>query len=284
MTEVGNTESPQDSHRTSDSPEISTGSSREFRSVLARFSRTAPAVVPATRAAAPAVSAPKARSTKKSSALSVAVMALVVPGLFATVALPAYAFTEAPSQAGEQAAAALTQEKTVNAQSVAVADDAPLTAIARDDFTATSAAEIRRAELAVAYASYSGPTAADYLVNPPYPSFSLDQVAAVALQYQGVPYRYGGADPSGFDCSGLVMFVYAQFGISLPHSSASQGAIGTRIAPEAAVPGDLVILDGGGHIGIYLGGGTMIDAPYEGKPVLVRPIYSSDRYFVRIGI
>ena len=86
-----------------------------------------------------------------------------------------------------------------------------------------------------------------------------------------MPYVFGGASPSGFDCSGLTMYVYAQFGISLPHSSAAQGSGGTRVSNP--VPGDLVIIDGGSHVGIYTGGGNMIDAPMPGRVVNERPIY-----------
>ncbi|MEP6479130.1 MAG: C40 family peptidase [Rhodoglobus sp.] len=235
----------------------------------------------------PAASASK-NFKRKSSILSVAVTALVVPGLFATLALPAYAYSPPESTEASEATAALTQLKETNAQSVQVADDVAAAPTARDAFAATSVEELAaanlRAQLAAQYSSYSGPSVSDFLANPPYPNFSLDQVAAVALQYQGVPYVYGGSSPAGFDCSGLVMFVYAQFGISLPHSSSAQGSIGTAIDPAAALPGDVVVLDGGGHVGIYLGNGQMIDAPYEGKPVLVRAIYSSDYYIVRFGI
>jgi cell wall-associated NlpC family hydrolase len=219
---------------------------------------------------------------RKSSLLNIAVMALVVPGLFATVALPAYAFAPVDDPAGAEAAVELMELKADGAQSVNVAADATASALTRDEYTTTSAAEMLRAELAAAYASYSGPGVSDFLANPPYPNFDLAAVANVALQYQGAPYVFGGSDPSGFDCSGFVMFVYAQFGIALPHSVTGTAAMGTAIATEAALPGDIVILPG--HNGIYLGDGMFIDAPYEGKPVQVRPIYDSNYYIVRIGI
>ena len=135
-----------------------------------------------------------------------------------------------------------------------------------------------------ARASYGGPSVRALLANPPYPNFSLDQVVAVAEQYQGVPYVYGGDSPAGFDCSGFTQFVYAQFGVDLPHSSSRQGSGGTAITADAALPGDLVIMDGGGHVGIYLGGNMMIDAPEPGKVVQIRAIYASNRWFVRYGI
>ncbi len=172
--------------------------------------------------------------------------------------------------------------KTTEAQTVVVGATAELSEVSRDGFTTTSAAEMARAALAVEYASYTGPSAADFLANPPYPSFSLAQVAAVAQQYQGVPYRFGGADPSGFDCSGFVMFVYAQFGIALPHSVSGQAALGTPISRDAALPGDIVTMSG--HNGIYLGGGMFIDAPDYGEVIHIRAIWTDDYYIYRLGI
>ena len=139
-------------------------------------------------------------------------------------------------------------------------------------------------QLRAAMLSYRGPSVRSLLANPPYPNFSLSQVVAVAEQYQGAPYVYGGASPAGFDCSGFTQFVYAQFGVALPHSASRQGAGGTAIAASAALPGDIVVMDGGGHVGIYLGGNMMIDAPEPGKVVQIRAIYSSSRWFVRYGI
>lgn len=206
---------------------------------------------------------------------------VIVPALIATVALPAYALSVTDGTPAEAASQELQELKTTQAQSVLVADVVSSVPV-RDAFTTTSAAELQRAALAEAYAAYTGPTTSDYLANPPYPNFSLDQVAQVALQYQGVPYRFGGADPSGFDCSGLIMFVYAQFGIALPHGVSGQAAMGTPIAREAALPGDIVTMPG--HNGIYLGNGTFIDAPDVGGVVSVRTIWTDDYYIYRLGI
>jgi cell wall-associated NlpC family hydrolase len=223
-------------------------------------------------------------------ALSLGVMALAVPAIFCTVAIPAYAAhnaatdASASSAAGADATAQLEQLKNADAQTMAVAMDAPAAATGRDAFSATSEAELKRAQLRAAMLAYRGPSVRALLANPPYPNFDLAQVAAVAKQYVGVPYVYGGASPAGFDCSGFVQYVYAQFGIALPHSASRQGSGGTAIAASAALPGDIVILDGGGHDGIYLGGNMMIDAPRAGESVSIRAIYSSNHYFVRYGI
>ena len=220
--------------------------------------------------------------------LSLAIMAVAVPAIFCTVALPAYAAhnasTAASAAAGADATAQLEQMKNADAQSAAVAADVTVSATSRDAFSATSEAEIKRAQLRAAIRAYHGPSVRALLANPPYPNFDLNQVVAVAKQYVGVPYVYGGASPAGFDCSGFTQYVYAQFGIALPHSSSRQGSGGTAIAASAALPGDLVIMDGGGHVGIYLGGNMMIDAPRAGESVSIRAIYTSNHWFVRYGI
>lgn len=209
-----------------------------------------------------------------------AASALTVCGLLATAVLPAYAATTADLP--DQSLAQQVDRAAEQAQTLSAAPELAPTVVARDAFAATSQAEMLRAELAAAYDAYTGPSYTDYLANPPYPNFDLAAVAAVAVQYQGVPYRFGGADPSGFDCSGLILFVYSQFGIALPHSVSGIDAAGTRIDPAAAVPGDIITM--AGHNGIYLGDGMFIDAPGDGRVVIVRPIYTSDYWVTRIGI
>ena len=188
--------------------------------------------------------------------LPLLVMGLVVPAMFCTVALPAYAYRPA-STAGSDTAA-LEALKSAEAQTFSVVAE-PVIVADRDVYGATSAAEMARAAQAARYASYSGPSVRDLLANPPYPSYDPSTITSIAMQYLGSPYVYGGSSPSGFDCSGFTQFVFAHVGISLPHSSSAQGRM-TAIAREAALPGDLVVTDGGGHVGIYLGDGRMIHA------------------------
>jgi cell wall-associated NlpC family hydrolase len=95
-------------------------------------------------------------------------------------------------------------------------------------------------------------------------------VVGIAMQYLGVPYRWGGASPStGFDCSGFTAYVYAQVGVSLPHHAASQFSSGVPVSREDLQPGDLVFFDGLSHEGMYIGGGQFIHAPHTGDVVKI---------------
>jgi cell wall-associated NlpC family hydrolase len=94
-------------------------------------------------------------------------------------------------------------------------------------------------------------------------------VVGIAMRYLGVPYVWGGASPGGFDCSGLVMYVFSQIGVSLPHNAAAQYGYGTPVSQGSLQPGDLVFFDGLGHVGIYVGGGSFIHAPHTGDVVKI---------------
>ena len=111
---------------------------------------------------------------------------------------------------------------------------------------------------------------------------SHSSAVSIAAQYLGVPYVWGGASPSGFDCSGLVMYVYAKLGISLPHNAAMQYASITHIAHGSEQPGDLVFFGSSAgsihHVGIYVGGGSMIDAPYTGVDVRYDAAFGGDSF------
>ena len=94
-------------------------------------------------------------------------------------------------------------------------------------------------------------------------------VVGIAMQYLGIPYVYGGASPSGFDCSGFVMYVFGQVGVSLPHNAAAQYGYGMPVARDQLQPGDLVFFNGLGHVGIYVGGGSFIHSPHTGDVVKI---------------
>jgi cell wall-associated NlpC family hydrolase len=103
-------------------------------------------------------------------------------------------------------------------------------------------------------------------------------VVGIAMQYLGVPYVWGGSSPRGFDCSGFVMYVFAQIGVSLPHSSYAMFNMGTPVSISQLQPGDLVFFSGASHMGIYIGGGQFIHAPHTGDVVKISSLsgyYSS---------
>lgn len=105
---------------------------------------------------------------------------------------------------------------------------------------------------------------------PPADAGRGAQVVAIAMQYLGVPYRWGGASPStGFDCSGFTMYVFAQIGVSLPHYAAAQYGLGQAVSRSDLQPGDLVFFHGLGHMGMYIGGGNFIHSPQTGDVVKI---------------
>ena len=97
-------------------------------------------------------------------------------------------------------------------------------------------------------------------------------VVGIAMRYLGTPYAWGGASPGGFDCSGLVAYVYSQVGVSLPHYTGAQWTVGVPVSRSDLQPGDLVFFDGLGHVGIYIGGNQFIHAPHTGDVVKISSI------------
>ncbi len=104
-------------------------------------------------------------------------------------------------------------------------------------------------------------------------------IIAEASKYVGIAYRSGGSSPSaGFDCSGFVSYVYAQFGISLPRTSGAYYSVGTRVSSPK--PGDIIVSPG--HLGIYAGPNLQIDSPRPGKTIQFRPIWQRSPIYVRV--
>jgi cell wall-associated NlpC family hydrolase len=116
---------------------------------------------------------------------------------------------------------------------------------------------------------------------PPPDGSKASQVISIAMQYLGTPYVWGGMGPSGFDCSGLIAYVYAQIGISLPHHAASIYGYGVPVAYDDLQPADLVFFSGLGHMGMYIGGGQFIHAPHTGDVVRISSM--SERWGSYVG-
>lgn len=218
-------------------------------------------------------------------ALSVArksVLVAAAVGLAASSVLPLLGGSGDEAQAEGTA----TPWHASGGQHVSVAGGVTEADASRDAYGATSLVDLatqgRRNATAALHTEYTGPTTADYLAAPLYDTLDRDQVLAVALQYLGTPYVHGGEDPSAFDCSGLVTFVYAQFGVDLVHYVPTQAAQGRVVPASEAVPGDLVVFDDLSHDGIYAGDGMILDAPRPGGFVDVRPIWDKAHHFVRI--
>jgi len=120
-------------------------------------------------------------------------------------------------------------------------------------------------------------------------------VVDAALALRGTPYRNGGSDPTGFDCSGFTQYVFARFGVLLPRDVRSQFEVGSSIAPASVAPGDLVFFTttgpGATHVGVAIGNGDFVHAPSSNGRVRVESLgggYWSRRFvgarrMVRIG-
>lgn len=195
-------------------------------------------------AAAPAIAAPLADSPTKLSTVDIS--ALSQQASAAVAAAPVVAVAADAQFGVEQAAVSVTPAPKVTARTT----------------TTSTAARTTAATGANIPASANGST-----------------IVSIAARYVGVPYLSGGTTPDGMDCSGFTQYVYAQVGISLPRTSSAQAAGGTVVSRANAQPGDLVYAPG--HIGIYAGGNTMIDAPRPGKTIQFRAIWMSAPQFIR---
>ena len=123
------------------------------------------------------------------------------------------------------------------------------------------------------------PPSAAVTGSKPEPIAIAAPLITAALSYRGVPYRNGGSDPSGFDCSGFVQWVFAQHGLRLPREVHDQYQMGSEIDRDDVQPGDLVFFEtvsrGASHVGIALGGDEFVHAPSSRGVVRVES-YTSD--------
>lgn len=143
------------------------------------------------------------------------------------------------------------------------------TSTSSSDFAAQLAALSGTGAVSSATTATSGPTG--------------DDLVAEARKYVGVPYVWGGSTAQGLDCSGLVKLSLSALGVDMPRVAREQMTQGTPVASLAeAQPGDLLVFDGGSHIGIYLCEGRMIDAPKPGDRVRERDVYETPTAIRRV--
>ena len=104
-------------------------------------------------------------------------------------------------------------------------------------------------------------------------------ISSTALSFRGAPYRNGGTDPTGFDCSGFVQYVYGQNGVKMPRDVRQQFGVGQDVDPQQLEPGDLVffttVAPGASHVGIAVGGDQFIHAPSSNGVVRVENLSST---------
>ena len=141
---------------------------------------------------------------------------------------------------------------------------------------AAQRAAARSARAAATQVATPRPSYGPAPVSTSVPGDRYASVVGIAMRYLGTPYVFGGASPSGFDCSGLVMYVYAQVGVSLPHYTVAQYDYSDSVSVSRSQlePGDLVFFAGLGHVGIYVGGGNFIHAPHTGSVVRIDSLNS----------
>ena len=195
-------------------------------------------------------------------------------------------------------------ERTIDAQQALVTQYAAEVEQIRRERAAAEEAARRRAEAAAAEEAArqeaaarsrsASPSAAPADVgtapsassNVPAPSSAASVAVDWARQELGKPYVYGGSGPDSFDCSGLTMYVWGKAGVSLSHAADAQFGEGPHVPRNQLAPGDLVFFGADlYHVGIYVGGNTMIHAPHTGEVVRYEDIdYSGDYYgAVRVG-
>ena len=115
------------------------------------------------------------------------------------------------------------------------------------------------------------------------------QIVSYARALIGNPYHYGGNTPAGFDCSGLVQYAYHQAGIAIPRTTRQQLKLSTAVSPSQRLPGDIIFfhLDGRkvSHVGLYVGGNSMIHAPSGGKHVSYARLDNGywERHIIKTG-
>ncbi len=168
------------------------------------------------------------------------------------------------------------QQQTTYAAQAATARQAVLDQLAKQE-KALKGKETQLAQLRKEEAARQAKLAAEAKAAAAFAASRPGRVVKSAMSYLGVPYVWGGASPSGFDCSGLVQYVYAKVGITLPHSSRMQYGCGKPVSRGELEIGDLVFYYHPiQHVGIYIGNGKIVNA--TGNQVQISAVFQSGYY------
>jgi len=200
-------------------------------------------------------------------------------GLLATFSLPSFgynpAYTARTGLTNAEQADSQSQQLRVQAEAGVTFDRGSFSSTDDSVNQLTSTSNFR----------YTGPRYTDYLASPRFDQLTSANVMKAAAELVGTPYVLGGQTPAGIDCSGYVMFVYAQFGIEMPHSVYQQSRLpfAEKIPMEEAVPGDIVVFNDYSHNGIYAGNGNFYHAPQPGDKVKLAPIFTDRFHILRFG-
>ena len=198
---------------------------------------------------------------------------------------------EAAAIAAAEAAAIAAAEEAARVAAIAVEEVAEVETVATTSRNVAAPAVTAPQQSAptetVAQAPATTPAPTPAPAPAPAPSHSGDLIGE-AYKYLGVPYVWGGKTPAGFDCSGFTSYVFRQaYGMEIGSWTGAQENLGTKISVSQAQPGDLLFWGSAGstyHVAIYLGGGSYIHAPYEGRTVEVNTISNfTPQFAVRVN-
>ena len=238
---------------------------------------------------------PVARRSLAAAASSGLALTMIASGASAAGDTDAAASAGSLKDSGVGALAASARDAVLTNPAIQISSDAPADktdANAADEITAEAPPEEPAPQVDATAATTTDDSAATTTATnasetsssastAPAPASNAGGAVAIAMQYVGRPYVSGAAGPDAFDCSGLVQYVYAQMGISLPRTAQAQGSAGRLVSAAEAQPGDIVYF--GHHVGIYAGDGKMIDAGTESTGVVYRDIYETPIGYVRVG-
>ena len=198
---------------------------------------------------------------------------------------------EAAAIAAAEAAAIAAAEEAARVAAIAVEEVAEVETVATTSRNVATPAVTAPQQSAptetVAQAPATTPESTPAPTPAPAPSHSGDLIGE-AYKYLGVPYVWGGKTPAGFDCSGFTSYVFRQaYGMEIGSWTGAQENLGAKISVSQAQPGDLLFWGSAGstyHVAIYLGGGSYIHAPYEGRTVEVNTISNfTPQFAVRVN-